>query len=251
MAENFRVNDSLIKISKDSPILRKHIILALANKEPYGKTILAYEEFLSLTQYPDLVRALLYAIERHEGQYYEWKSGKKLPYSYHACKCGINSINLGSSKNQVIIALWHDLIEDKKANSTEIAIELKNKIYSNINPTAIINSLILLDKAGISAKDYFLKLLQDKNASIAKAADIISNLDECIARFDEMVKSGQRFWIYGYLIEIPNYFLSNTVDLPDNVISLISSRISLLLSALPEKSRLELKKYSKGVLKNE
>src|SRR3989344_8115399 len=115
MAKDFNIRHGLIEISKNSPTLRKHILYALADKISYIKAISTYEEFLSKIKYdPIIVRAFIFALEKHGGQYYTWKEGEKLPYSYHLCRCVINANFLGFKKLHNILALWHDIIEDKK-----------------------------------------------------------------------------------------------------------------------------------------
>lgn len=248
MVDVCKVGSHVLEISKDYKILRKHSLLALSGKEPYVKAIETYEELLSLINGDRaLIQAFIFAIEKHEGQWYQWKGKNLLPYSYHICKCALNAIHFGAERHQVIIALWHDLIEDKKATAKEIKKELQNKTYSKINAANIIEALLILDKGGISSKKYFTEIATNKDATIAKAADIAANIDECIARFDEMIQGEQRFWIYNYLVEIP-IFLSKikSKDISDYVTSSISGKIKVLLSSIPEKNKIEFETYARG-----
>jgi len=222
------------------------VMKALAGYEEYVQAVSVYKDFLSKTGYSKTIaKAFLFALGKHDGQYYAWKKSKKLPYAYHLCKCALSTAAFSPEDKHIVIALWHDMLEDGRTNKKVIANELKDYCF-NINE--IIGALIILDKGNsISSKEYFKKILHDKDACLVKAADIISNLDECIERFDEIIKSEQRFWIYTYLIEIPRFFLNSKL-LPEEYKKEISLKISQLKLSLPNKNKIEFEKYSKGVI---
>ena len=246
MVSNITISGVLKQLSKDSKIIREHNIRALSGEESYITTIRAYDELLSRTDdSPVLIRAFLFAIEKHDGQWYQWKGKKQLPYSYHLCKCAIHTINFGAKKNQVIIALWHDIIEDRRATIKDIAAELKKTAYLGTDAKVILDAVLLLDKNGITSDKYFRKIVADRNVTLVKAADLAANLDACIARFDEMIRGKQRFWIYQYLAEIPELFLSKIKQkyVSEKITASISGKISTLYSSLPEKKRIEFENY--------
>lgn len=235
----------IVSIEKSS-IARDHVLKALAGHEEYAYSVKAYREFLLNVNYKKtIVEAFLFAIEKHEGQYYAWNKGKKLPYAYHLCKCALNTAAFSFEDKHIVIALWHDMLEDYKATGKDIANELKRYFF---DANGIMDALAALDKGNsASPKEYFSKILHNKDACLVKAADIISNLNECIDRFDEMIKNEQRFWIYGYLIDIPKYFLNSKL-LPAGCKKAISEKISNLKSLLPDKNKKELRHHSNEVI---
>jgi len=230
---------------KDSNIAQNHVMKSLAGDEEYIQAVSVYKEFLFKIDYnKTITEAFLFALEKHEGQYYVWKKGRKLPYTYHLCKCALNTAALSYEDKPIVIALWHDLLEDGKTTKKDIMNQLRNNC---LNIPEIINALILLDKGNSSSpKEYFSNILQNEDASLVKTADLIANLDECIDRFDEMIGNEQRFWIYDYLIEIPQFFL-NSKHLPATYNKIISSKISKLRSLLSDKNQKEFKRYSREV----
>lgn len=231
---------------KNSSIARNHVLKALAGDTECAWAVAAYRELLSNVNYNKrIIAAFLFALEKHDGQYYAWKNGKKLPYTYHLCKCALNTAAFSFAEKQIVIALWHDLLEDGKATRKEIKNELKDYYF---NANEVIDTLILLDRGNSnSSKEYFNNILHNEDACLVKTADILSNLDECIERFDEMIANKQRFWIYDYLIEIPRFFLNSKL-LPAECKKAISRRISNLKSLLPDKNKKELTHYSKEVV---
>lgn len=238
------IENQFIENIKKSSIAQHHVIKALAGQEEYAHAVDAYKELLKISNQVS-IGAFLFALEKHEGQYYAWKNSKQLPYAYHLCKCALNTAAFSSNDKHIVIALWHDMLEDGKATIKEIKTELKGYCF-NVNE--ILETLAVLDKGNSSsAKEYFGKILHNEDACIVKTADIISNLDECIERFDEMVNNKQRFWIYDYLIEIPKFFLNSKL-LPAECKKAISQRISNLKSLLLDKNKKELTHYSKEVV---
>lgn len=245
-----KIDKRTIAQAKDSPILRRHLLHALAGNKAYEKSVSAYTRLLSKIRQKAIEKAFLFALEKHEGQSYAWNR-KKLPYSYHISKAGFNALSLSSNKEAHIIALWHDIIEDKRAKEGHIAQELKNNAYKGILPSSLISSLLLLDKNNsASIKEYYAGICKDKNALIAKTADIMANLDACIEQFNCMIRAGRRFWIYDYLIEIPVFLLEskelNASSFRQRTKKEIQPRISRLLSLLPEKNLEEFRQYKKG-----
>ena len=210
MGENILLGKELVELSQESPVLSKHLIGVLAGNEQESIALVSYYELLSATGFdPAISKAFLFALERHKGQYYRWKNGTNLPYAYHLCKAALNGVNLfGARRQNTILALWHDMMEDKRANKEEVRRELRKKVYGVRCPENIVDALALLDRGcSKSSAEYFARLTQSDDAIAAKAADIISNLDACIGRFGEMMKTRERFTIFGYLIEVPEYFL--------------------------------------------
>lgn len=204
-------NEDLIKISGKSSVLKKHLEKAKAGIEEYKTAINSYEELLKTVNYDKtIVKIFIFVLEKHEGQYYEWKNQKKLPYAYHLAKCAtIISKLRGAKKQHIILALLHDIIEDKRATENEVKEELSKEEYVSIekNTDELIKALMLLDKNNFhSDEQYYKQILQNTDASIVKTADILANLNECIARATEMLQNEQRFWIYEYLAQIPKYF---------------------------------------------
>lgn len=246
MSNEVIIEKQFLDSIKNSSIARNHALKALAGNTEYACAVTTYRELLSNANYNQIIiAALLFALEKHEGQYYDWKRGKKLPYAYHLCKCALNTTAFSNEEKHFVIALWHDMLEDGKATRKEIKNELKK--YS-VNSNEVIDALIALDKGNSSStKEYFGKILHNENACIVKTADIISNLNECIERFSEMIDNEQRFWIYDYLIEIPMFFLNSKL-LPVECKKVISEKISNLKFSLPEKNKKELKNYSREVI---
>ncbi|MDP3989910.1 MAG: hypothetical protein Q8Q01_01765 [archaeon] len=239
------IEQKFIDSIKNSNIAQNHVMKSLAGDDEYIQAVSTYKEFLFKIDYnKTITEAFLFALEKHEGQYYVWKKGRKLPYTYHLCKCALNTATLSYEDKTIVIALWHDLLEDERATKKDLTNQIK-KSYFDANE--IINALILLDKGNSSSsKEYFSNILQNKDASLIKTADLIANLDECIDRFDEMIGNEQRFWIYDYLIEIPQFFL-NSKHLPRTYNKIISSKISKLHSLLSDKNQKEFKRYSREV----
>lgn len=249
MQDKLTIDKQFLDSIKNSRIVQNHVIKSLAGHEEYIQAVSVYQEFLFKIDYnKTIVEAFLFALEKHEGQYYLWKKEGKLPYAYHLCKCAINTTAFSCEKKHIVIALWHDLLEDKRTTKKDIANQLKNNCF---NANEIITVLAILDKENSSSpKEYFSNILQNKDARLVKTADIIANLDECIDRFDEMIKNTQRFWIYDYLIEIPKFFLDSK-QLPPTYKETILSKISKLLDLLPEKNQKEFQKYSRRVISYE
>lgn len=244
-----KIDKRLVALAKESPALTRHALYALAGNSAYKKAVSAYSELLSKIRQKAVERAFLFAVEKHEGQFYAWNR-KKVPYSYHISKAGLNALSISSNKEAHIIALWHDIIEDKKAKEQDIIQEMKNSAYKNMPPSSVISSLLLLDKNNSgSIKEYYAGICKSNTALIAKTADIMANLDACIERLNFMVRTRQRLWIYDYLAAIPKFLLKskefNASQFRQRARSQIQPRISKLLSMLPEKNLEEFRQYKK------
>ncbi len=182
-------------------------------KNPDNKTINVYNILLqkinSLEEKErvDITKVLLFAIEKHKDQTYDWENRKKLPYSYHIICVTINACKFSSENIEpILVGLLHDTIEDKKALFEEIEQLLKNQYLNKI-----VKSIVLLDRTQYhgesKVKDYYNGILNDENALIVKSADLLANLQAGLDCFENVINSEKRFWIYKYLFEIKNYIL--------------------------------------------
>ena len=163
--------------------------------------------FFSKAEQLVLVSAFFYALEKHEDQFYLWKNGKKISYGYHVVQAALHVLSFSKDITSVFLALWHDLLEDKRVSKKEVLEELDKYSYSLLtSKDKIILSLELLDKNNSSSLfDYYSQILKDPQVLVAKAGDLVANLNASLVRYDEMILNEQRFWIYEYLYII--YFI--------------------------------------------
>ncbi|MBI2673333.1 hypothetical protein HYX19_03675 [Candidatus Woesearchaeota archaeon] len=155
----------------------------------------------------NITKVLLFAIEKHKDQTYDWEDGKKLPYSYHVICVAINAYKFSSEGIEpILVGLLHDIIEDKKALVGEIEQLLNNQ---GLDKNKLVKSIILLDRTQYLSepKGYYKEILNDENAIVVKSADLVANLQAGLDCFEDVMNSEKRLWIYKYLFEIKNYIL--------------------------------------------
>lgn len=153
-----------------------------------------------------IVQAFLFAVARHHHQFYQWHNNTQLPYAYHLASTAKHVLSFAHARPAtVIIALWHDILEDKKATPEEIFEKLKT--YSLFKEKDdILTALILLDRGQYKGKQkthlYYKHICTHSDALLVKSADLLANLHACLARFGEMLEDKSRFWIYSYIFQI-------------------------------------------------
>ena len=143
--------------------------------------------------------ALAFAIKKHKDQWYDWKNGKKTPYTYHILKVAINVQKFDNSVQGIISALWHDILEDTNATIDELSEFLKKHNLS----AQIIDVLQSLNRKNFDTPlKYYEKILQNETSFKVKTSDLLANLEASNNRLQEMLSNETRFWFYRYLAEI-------------------------------------------------
>ncbi len=242
MANIFDKALALAGEQKGKELLKKSLRLA---KETNGCVVYAvavgeYEKFIkSISCYKVeiqavLIEALLFAIECHDGQFYQWKEKTALPYTFHCAKAAINVQVFQQTPEAIISALWHDLLEDKRATREIVLLRLIT--YKNLccQPEEILSVLGLLDRHSYTGKtkvhDYYNGLSSNQLALIVKAADLLTNLEACSLRFDEMRQDKSRFWIYAYIFEIEKCLFTNPAFQRSPFAQLVTRHLSSALN---------------------
>jgi len=184
-----------------------------------------------------LVEAFLFAVACHRGQFYQWCRKTKLPYPYHLAATAKHVISFPQATPvTIIIALWHDILEDKKATTGKIYDKLEEKEQNHV-----LSALQLLDRGSYTGKQktllYYQNLCTHADALLVKIADLLANLDACLARFDEMKQDKTRFWIYSYVFQIERCLFPYLEQSPFLFSFLAKKRLSLRISALQGRFR--------------
>lgn len=171
----------------------------------FNPALIAQKEFLeSIEQFSEedkliLENALAFAIKKHKDQWYDWKNGRKTPYTYHILRVAVNVQKFNTEVPTIIAALWHDLLEDTDVSIEEISEFLKTNNLSE----QIIDSLQFLNRKNFSTPaEYYEKILKNELSFAVKTADLLSNLEASLNRIEEMLSNETRFWFYRYLAEI-------------------------------------------------
>lgn len=157
----------------------------------------------------NLKHCFKFAEEKHNGQYYIWLNHEKLSYVFHISNVARNALFIKNDHLLAIIAFWHDLIEDERCKESEL-IEKIECLGLADNKELIIVALHNLNRKNfVCSKDYYLAVCSNKYSLIVKSADLLSNLNTCLVRFDEMRDDGTINWIYDYLFEVENFLFGN------------------------------------------
>lgn len=151
--------------------------------------------------------ALAFATKKHDGQY---RIGG-LPYITHPVAVAKIVREKGGDTDEVITALFHDLLEDTDATEEEI-LSLGNE--------RILRSVKLLTKTkGYVMKDYVDGIKKDKTAFLVKGADRLHNLRSAIcadADFKRRYIYETIDWYLDFMPEIPSAVknLAQTLSVP-------------------------------------
>jgi len=115
-------------------------------------------------------------------------------------------------------------------------IELEEKEQNHV-----LSALQLLDRGSYTGKQktllYYQNLCTHADALLVKIADLLANLDACLARFDEMKQDKTRFWIYSYVFQIERCLFPYLEQSPFLFSFLAKKRLSLRISALQGRFR--------------
>lgn len=151
--------------------------------------------------------ALAFATKKHDGQY---RIGG-LPYITHPVAVAKIVREKGGDTDEVITALFHDLLEDTDATEEEI-LSLGNE--------RILRSVKLLTKTkGYVMKDYVDAIRKDETAFLVKGADRLHNLRSAIcadADFKRRYIYETIDWYLDFMPEIPSAVknLAQTLSVP-------------------------------------
>lgn len=234
---------SLVADTKGKALLRQSLFLAQKPTKlvAYVTAVEEYEKFIiNIAGYSTeiqriLVDAFLFALTRHGGQFYKWENDTVLPYTFHCAKTARYVQTFSEDPVAIITALWHDLLEDKRATKEEILSLLKQYKFLQ-TPEKLLLSLMLLDRnqySGITkTRDYYSCLCSHPLALITKTADLLANLEACITRFNEMRHDESRFWIYAYFFEIEYCLLSQPIFLQSSYAASITKHLTFTSTTL-------------------
>ena len=116
-----------------------------------------------------ITKALLYAMEKHEGQIYDRKIGG-YPYIAHPIRV---ALRLGEdSELAIVVALLHDVLEDTNATHEELVCEFGDVVARMVQR-------LTRDKSTGTYAEYIRHVAIWPLARRVKIVDIEDNLDHC------------------------------------------------------------------------
>lgn len=118
------------------------------------------------TEMPRVADAVALALECHEGQEYERKSGP-WPYAVHVICVALRM----ESPAEQVVALLHDVVEDCGVSLEEIGERFGQDVATSV--------WYLTRRDGESYSDYLYRVRGQALAREVKIADLRENLDKC------------------------------------------------------------------------
>ncbi|MBI4441062.1 hypothetical protein HY639_02760 [Candidatus Woesearchaeota archaeon] len=247
--DNLKKALSLVGGSMGKEIMLKTIALRDRHgKVAYGIALHWYGSFVKHIagyqsgQQLQLLRALLLTIDKHDGQFYQWHHGTVLPYAVHCAMAALAASAFSDDAETIIVGLWHDLLEDKRATAAELGDFL---VREGIAVDIILPALFLLDGTGRAKYDYYGAICGHERALIVKTGDLLANLDACNRRLEEMRHDESRFWIYAYVFEVHHCLFQqlSSSHLSRKIVAKLSSAITELQSRFTQDEHSECTKY--------
>jgi (p)ppGpp synthase/HD superfamily hydrolase len=205
------------------PELRDETTLATLKEQTKNeKVALKYETFLggiqSLQEQTKrtVLRGFSLAITKHQDQIYPIEGG--VPYGYHLVSVASKVREFGVEEPMpILLALWHDLIEDKHMTEEELKTYLKDNIkdYEGIDPDRIVTLLARLNRETSSGaysertENYYQSIGQEKETLVVKCADLSCNVGEYADYLDYYLKSQKIHLLPKYFGEFMRFLAPN------------------------------------------
>ena len=140
--------------------------------------------------FPQALKALSFAKEKHEGQYRKPYS-LNVPYVNHPLTMVCHMLALGIKDDALLAAaLLHDVCEDCGVQPEELPVE---------DETREIVRLVTKPKPLLSEKKYYEAIAQNPKACLVKCVDRCNNLSGMAAAFSAE-------WIHDYIVETEKYY---------------------------------------------
>lgn len=139
-------------------------------------------------------KALEYAAKKHEGQF---RIGG-IPYIVHPVVVAEIVKEKGGDTDDVIVALFHDLLEDTDATEEEILQFGSEKVLHSVK--------LLTKQKNYVMSDYVAGIKSDRTACLVKGADRLHNLRSAVCASESFkiryIKETES-WYLDFLPEIP------------------------------------------------
>lgn len=117
-------------------------------------------------------KAIAFAKEKHKGQLY----GNGDYYAAHIIPVLVNAQCMELDKEQQIIALLHDTLEDTDTTFYELEEEFGCRVAQGV--------LSLTKTKGTNYNDYLQDVMSNEDSRLVKIADSMANLEACVYQQD-------------------------------------------------------------------
>lgn len=153
------------------------------------------EKYAKKYEWKETLIVLPYARKMHEGQY---RSGKeKVPYYCHPLKVACHAISIGIADDTIIAsALLHDVCEDCGVKPVDLPVSDKTRNIVSI----LTRDFEAEMKEEKNEQEYYLRILNNKDAMLVKLLDRCNNVSEMSegfqdGRLERYIKKTEK-WFY-------------------------------------------------------
>ncbi len=192
-----------------------------------------------------ILKGFFLAIEKHKDQVYPIEKG--VPYGYHLTSVASKAREFGIEEpTPILLALWHDLIEDKHMTEEELRSYLRENShdYQGIDADRMISLLARLNRETPSGtysgrtEKYYQSISQEEETLAVKCADLSCNVGEYADHLDYYLKSPKIHLLPKYFGEYMRFLVTNQnfrqFELRERVEQEISSSFRAIFGRLSE-----------------
>jgi len=213
--------------------------------------LLRYESFLGLVNGLDrktadlITKAFMFSLEHHDGQIHG--GYPDIPYSCHTTMVAETIFGFGyDSPSNIILGLWHDLLEDTHLKPDDLEHALTGFGMSTTDVSELVDGIKKLDSTQYegdfieSTKRYYENLITSGIALVGKGADLLVNLKRSLNNWEYLSKT--RPHLPGKYIFVTERFL------PDGTFDGVSEEIPYRLARVKGLMRSEFDEVAKSLI---